>query len=146
MFAQLIPVNGGVPITIEKDVCVVGRLREHCDIVLEKKSISKMHCVLIKTDGLLFVRDLASTNGVKVNGQRITRGALLPGDQLAFASEKFKVHLGADPAPPRVGERTEMLDHIDLPPLEPFTPSPEIPRLRDSSIDEDSPRASRNGV
>jgi pSer/pThr/pTyr-binding forkhead associated (FHA) protein len=111
MFAQLVPVNGGPPITIDKDVTVVGRMSEHCDLVLERKSISKMHCVIARTDGLLFVRDLASTNGTKVNGQRIVRGALLPGDQLAFAGEKFRVHLGPAPAaplPPAV-DRTEMI-------------------------------------
>jgi hypothetical protein len=29
-----------------------------------------------------------------VNGQRVTRGALLPGDVLAFAGEKFRVEMG----------------------------------------------------
>lgn len=94
MLAQLIPINGETPITIQNDITVVGRQRDNCDLVLENKSVSKMHCVLVRTDGLLFVRDLSSTNGTKVNGQRIVRGALLPGDQLSIASEKFRVHLG----------------------------------------------------
>jgi len=94
VFAQLIPAAGGDPITIDKEITIVGRQAEHCDIVLTRKSVSKIHCVIARTDGLLFVRDLDSTNGTKVNGQRIIRGALLPGDQLAFAGEKFKVHLG----------------------------------------------------
>jgi len=112
VLAQLIPVDGGDPVTIEKDVTVIGRQSENCDLVIERKSISKMHCILVKTDGLLFVRDLSSTNGTKVNGQRIMRGALLPGDQLAVASEKFRVHLGPDDAPAQVSgiDRTEMLD------------------------------------
>jgi len=100
VFAQLIPLQGGEPITIDKDVTVVGRQAEHCDIVLDRKSVSKIHCIIARTDGLLFVRDLDSTNGTKVNGQRIIRGALLPGDQLAFAGEKFRVHLGPSPAVP----------------------------------------------
>jgi pSer/pThr/pTyr-binding forkhead associated (FHA) protein len=100
VFAQLIPLQGGEPITIDKDVTVVGRQAEHCDIVLDRKSVSKIHCIIARTDGLLFVRDLDSTNGTKVNGQRIIRGALLPGDQLAFAGEKFRVHLGPSPAAP----------------------------------------------
>jgi pSer/pThr/pTyr-binding forkhead associated (FHA) protein len=99
VFAQLIPTAGGDPITIEKDVTVVGRNAEHCEIVLTRKSVSKIHCIIARTDGLLFVRDLDSTNGTKVNGQRIIRGALLPGDQLAFAGEKFRVHLGPDGDP-----------------------------------------------
>ncbi len=98
VFAQLVPVDGGVPITIDRDVCVIGRQREGCDVVVERKSVSKMHCILVKTDGLLFVRDLFSTNGTKVNGQRITRGALLPGDTLSLAGEKFRIHLGPSPA------------------------------------------------
>jgi pSer/pThr/pTyr-binding forkhead associated (FHA) protein len=99
MLAQLIPKDGGPPIAINRDVTVVGRSREHCDLYINRGSISKMHCVIVKTDGLLFVRDLGSTNGTKVNGQKIVRGALLPGDQLAFANVLFKVFLGPDPEP-----------------------------------------------
>ncbi len=98
MIAQLIPLKGGNPITLVDDITIVGRQRDVCDLVIDSKSVSKMHCILIKTDGLLYVRDLSSTNGTRVNGQRITRGALLPGDRLDFASEKFKVHLGPDGA------------------------------------------------
>ncbi len=114
VFAQLIPAAGGEPITIDKDVTVVGRQAEHCDVVLSRKSVSKIHCVIARTDGLLFVRDLDSTNGTKVNGQRIVRGALLPGDQLAFAGEKFRVHLGPGDESPAVSpiDRTENLDEL----------------------------------
>lgn len=111
VFAQLVPLQGGEPITIERDVTIVGRQAEHCDLVLDRKSVSKIHCIIAKTDGLLFVRDLDSTNGTKVNGQRIIRGALLPGDQLSFAGEKFRVHLGPDRSPPTepMADRTEPL-------------------------------------
>lgn len=122
MLAQLVPVDGGDPITIEKDVTLIGRQGESCDLIIDRKSVSKIHCILVKTDGLLFVRDLSSTNGTKVNGQRIMRGALLPGDQLAVASEKFRVHLGPDDQPVVSGiDRTEMLDSIKLPPVEKFS-------------------------
>lgn len=110
MQAQLIPEEGGSPIEITRDLTLVGRKPELCDLVLDRGSISKLHCLIVKTDGLLFIRDLASTNGTKVNGQRVTRGALLPGDELAFASVKFRVHLG--PAKNRAvgpNQPTEML-------------------------------------
>ncbi len=94
MQAKLVPVDGGSPIMITRDVTVVGRGRNLCDVLLQQTSISKLQCLIAKTDGLLFIRDLGSTNGTKVNGQRVTRGALLPGDELAFASVKFHVHLG----------------------------------------------------
>jgi pSer/pThr/pTyr-binding forkhead associated (FHA) protein len=102
MRAQLLPLDGGHPIEIVKDLTIVGR-KEDCDVRLDHKSVSKMHCVIVKTDGLLVLRDLGSTNGTRVNGQRIRRAALLPNDQLTIAHFKFRVHLGPDVAvlPPR---------------------------------------------
>src|SRR3979411_2826160 len=95
MRAQLLPLDGGPPIDVIKDLIVVGR-KEECDLRLEHKSVSKMHCVIVKTDGLLLLRDLGSTNGTRVNGQRIRRAALLPNDQVSIANYKFRVFLGPD--------------------------------------------------
>ncbi|MFM8288927.1 MAG: FHA domain-containing protein [Planctomycetaceae bacterium] len=95
MFAQLVPLVGGEPIVLHRDINIVGREQEGCDVVIDNKSVSKMHCIVVKTDGCLFVRDLSSTNGTRVNGQKVVRGALLPNDVLQFASEKSRVHLAA---------------------------------------------------
>ena len=96
MHAQLIPNDGSAPITLRKDITLVGRKTGLCDLVIDRSSVSKIHCILVKTDGLLFVRDLGSTNGTRVNGQRVTRGALLPGDVLSFSSVKYQIHIGPD--------------------------------------------------
>jgi pSer/pThr/pTyr-binding forkhead associated (FHA) protein len=117
MQAQLIPVDGGEPITLKRDITIVGRKSGLCDFVVDRSSISKLHCVIIKTDGLLYIRDLASTNGTRVNGQKVTRGALLPGDELSFASVKYRVHLGPGEAEYGADEATEMLTD---PPSEPI--------------------------
>ena len=109
MHAELTPLDGGKPIVISRDVTLVGRKEGLCDIVINRDSISKIQCLLVRTDGLLFVRDLASTNGTRVNGQRVSRGALLPGDELAFAGVKFRVHLGPSKADNGHQEQTEML-------------------------------------
>ena len=110
MLAKLISIDGDRPIVLTKDVTVVGRKRGVCDVYIDRSSVSKLHCVIVKTDGLLFIRDLGSTNGTKVNGQRVTRGALLPGDELAFANARFRVYLGPDePEPERRPDRTEMM-------------------------------------
>lgn len=141
MLAQLIPLQGGEPITIDRDVTVVGRASEHCDLLLHRKSVSKMHCVIVKTDGLLFVRDLSSTNGTKVNGQRILRGALLPGDQLSFAGEKFRVHMGPSPQPGAVTpeQHTQMLELPVAPPEADEQPFSALPPCLDprASVQED---------
>jgi predicted component of type VI protein secretion system len=120
MRAQLIPLEGGPPVNIVKDLTVVGR-KEDCDVRLDHKSISKMHCVIVKTDGLLLLRDLGSTNGTRVNGQRVRRAALLPNDQLSIAGLKFRVWFGPDEAPPagrgqavQPHEHTQQLDAGDV--------------------------------
>jgi hypothetical protein len=97
MRAQLIPLDGHPAIEIQKDLVLVGR-KEDCDLRLEHKS------------------DLGSTNGTRVNGQRVRRAALLPNDQLSIASCKFRVYLGPDeaPLPIRHEERTQNLDASEV--------------------------------
>ena len=111
MFARLVPVGQGKPIVLQHDVTLVGRDEEMCEMVVDSNSISKLQCIIVKTDGLLFIRDLGSTNGTRVNGQKVTRGALLPGDELSFASIKFKVELGPDRDEEEAGhhDKTEMI-------------------------------------
>src|SRR5947208_4182335 len=113
MRAQLIPADGGSTIDLVRDMSVVGR-KEDCDVRLDHKSISKQHCVIVKTDGLLLLRDLGSTNGTRVNGQRVRRAALLPDDQLSVASLRFKVRLGPGEAPAGSGDHTQQLDAADM--------------------------------
>lgn len=95
MRAQLVPLNGGPTIEINRDLTLIGRSAK-CDLRLKHRSVSKLHCLLVRTDGLLLLRDLGSTNGTRVNGQRIRLAALLPNDQLAIAGYKFRIYFGPD--------------------------------------------------
>src|SRR3984893_8218703 len=110
MRAQLVPMDGGSPIDIARDLTLVGR-KEDCDFRLDHKSVSKLHCVIVKTDGLLLVRDLGSTNGTRVNGQRIRRAALLPNDKLTIANFHYKILFGAAVDAPALPEDRTM--HMD---------------------------------
>jgi pSer/pThr/pTyr-binding forkhead associated (FHA) protein len=94
MHVRLIPADGSAPFELTRDVVVVGR-GDDCDLRVEHKSVSKRHCVLVRTDGLVLLRDLGSTNGTRVNGTRVRRAALLPNDQLAFANFRFTLVFGS---------------------------------------------------
>jgi pSer/pThr/pTyr-binding forkhead associated (FHA) protein len=113
MRVRLVPTEGGTPIEINKDLMLVGR-KEDCDLRLDHKSISKLHCIVVKTDGLLLLRDLGSTNGTRVNGQRVRRAALLPNDQLQIASLKYTVEVAPDEPPPDADEFTQQLEGKEL--------------------------------
>jgi pSer/pThr/pTyr-binding forkhead associated (FHA) protein len=102
MRARLVSLDGGPSVDLSKDLTLVGR-DEDCDVRLDHKSISKLHCVIVKTDGLLLIRDLGSTNGTRVNGQRVRRAALLPNDTLGIANLKFQVKFGVELEKENVG-------------------------------------------
>src|SRR5438876_355598 len=109
MRTQLIPVDGGSPVDLPKELTLVGR-KEDSDLRLDHKSVSKQHCVLLRTEGLLLVRDLGSRNGTRVNGQRVRRAALLGNDHLNIASLRFRVHIGPGDAAAPPGEHTMQMD------------------------------------
>lgn len=87
---ELVPVGGGDPIPLVRDHMVVGR-RDSCDICLRFPNVSGMHCELTFRDGYWHIRDLGSTNGVKVNGQRLQQKVLRPGDEVTIAKRKFTI-------------------------------------------------------
>lgn len=95
MRARLVSADGGKSHDLIKDLTLIGR-DEDCDIRLEHKSVSKLQCVVVKTDGVVLVRDLGSTNGTRVNGQRVRRAALLPNDTLAVANVRYQVKFGPE--------------------------------------------------
>ena len=97
-FGELVPVGGGDPIPLRRGVLTIGR-RESCDISLKFPNISGLHCELAYKDaGYWQLRDLGSTNGIKVNGERVLNRALRPGDEIAIAKRKYKIQYNLTPS------------------------------------------------
>jgi hypothetical protein len=69
---------------------VVGR-HQACDVVLSDLSVSRRHARLIPRDGRWIPQDLASTNGTIVNGLRVGRCELRPGDCILVGAERLRV-------------------------------------------------------
>lgn len=103
-FGNLTPVVGGDIVTLAKERLLIGR-RESCDIVLQFPNVSSSHCQMFVDRGYWFAKDLNSRNGTKVNGKRITRKRIDPGDTIAFAKHVYTMNylpadLGAMGPPP----------------------------------------------
>lgn len=94
MRAKLIPITGEQSFRLSKRVTVVGRREKSCNVYLDDLRISRVHCVIRKTDdGDLELRDLGSTNGTRINGHKVTEGLLLHGDEIAFARDRFRLSI-----------------------------------------------------
>jgi len=53
------------------------------DFILDAALVSRVHCQLLALrDGELELRDLESTNGTYVNGERVERARLVSGDRV----------------------------------------------------------------
>src|SRR5436190_5639984 len=87
---ELVPLGGGDAIPLVTDVMTIGR-RESCDICLKFQNISGTHCELAFRHGVWHLRDLNSTNGVKVNGERTLRRPLRPGDEIGIAGHRYVI-------------------------------------------------------
>ena len=68
---------------------LVGRSRD-CDVMLDDPNVSRRHAELRHENGQWVVADLASTNGVKVNGRRVQEAPLSPGDEITLGLEKLR--------------------------------------------------------
>jgi hypothetical protein len=74
----------------EPDELFVGR-HPSCDLVISQLSVSRRHARLMFRDGRWIVHDLASTNGTTVNGLKVGRCELRPGDRLALGNHQLLV-------------------------------------------------------
>jgi hypothetical protein len=79
--------TGGRRLVIAPGGAVVGRSRE-CDVVLDDSNVSRRHAEIRPgAGGQWTVADLGSTNGVQVNGRRISGATpLSSGDQVVFGT------------------------------------------------------------
>jgi adenylate cyclase len=87
---ELVPIGGGDPIPLIRETLIVGRL-DSCYIPLRLPNVSKKHCRLCFLNGFWFIEDLGSTNGVKVNGSRVTKKILHPEDTITIAKRTYRV-------------------------------------------------------
>ena len=61
-----------------------------CELQIDSQSVSRNHAVLLKGSRALIVEDLNSTNGVLVNGRKVSRHALSDGDVLTIGETQFR--------------------------------------------------------
>src|SRR5262245_59245298 len=83
MALRLVALDEGTDIPVDRAMVIVGR-HPQCDARLDSIRVSRRHCCMTPESGELIVRDLGSTNGIRINGQRVEEGRLRIGDELSI--------------------------------------------------------------
>jgi len=80
---------GGTELLLEKERMILGR-GAGVDVLLDDVSVSHQHAALELAGAGFRIRDLGSTNGVRVNGSRVAAADLKHGDRLEIGSLSFR--------------------------------------------------------
>ena len=79
----------GSTYALDRREVIIGRTDEN-DVVINHRSISRNHAKVIFRDGTFTVIDLASSNGVKVNGEDFGTASLVNGDIVELGHVKLR--------------------------------------------------------
>jgi len=79
----------GRRVGIGSEVVTIGRLPE-CAVVLDDPNVSRRHAQVRREGDAVFVVDLASTNGTRVNGIPVREHRLAPGDVISVGTTALR--------------------------------------------------------
>lgn len=81
---------------ITENETFIGRDAKKCQIILTDPEVSSVHTVVRKNGSMVLLEDLNSSNGTILNGQRINRSAVMPGDEFVIGSTSFTLQVKSD--------------------------------------------------
>jgi pSer/pThr/pTyr-binding forkhead associated (FHA) protein len=96
MPVRLVSLNSHRDFQLESGLWLVGR-NVSCEVRIESSRVSRLHCCLLVSRDELMVRDLCSTNGTWVSGQRLQAAAKLRhGDEFGIAHLRYRLEISVE--------------------------------------------------
>ncbi len=87
---QLNVIYQGEKVAVTKDRFVIGRGKQSSDLTLKDPNVSRQHAMIEFQNGVYFMVDMGSTNGVEFNGQRIARKQIAEGDTFKICDHDLR--------------------------------------------------------
>jgi pSer/pThr/pTyr-binding forkhead associated (FHA) protein len=115
---------------------LIGR-QDDCQLRIPSAQISRHHCEIMTGGAGVRIRDLGSSNGTFVNGQRVEDAELRAGDVIAVGSMLFVVRIDGQPAAINPEDLTQRVRSAANAAAEPATPGSFVSENEDSSVDFD---------
>ncbi len=120
-----VEVPGKPPIELQEGESVVGRSR-NCAVQIAESTVSRQHAILQVQEGTVRLKDLGSSNGTFLNGQRVAgEAAVADGDRMVIGEAEIIIRV-LPPLGPNDATVKVTLPPLDEVPLEP-TPPPAGP-------------------
>jgi pSer/pThr/pTyr-binding forkhead associated (FHA) protein len=83
--------KSGAKVSVKKNEFFIGRSQE-CHLCAGSSAVSRKHCVILRNDNRVSIKDLGSRNGTLVNGVKIEgETELVSGDEIIVGPLKFLV-------------------------------------------------------
>src|SRR5688572_1828374 len=82
------------PVALDKPVCVIGRNEVGVNLPLHAPQVSKLHAVVVRTQRKVYLRDLASRNGVQRNGEPVQEVGLSDEDVIRIGAYTLRCSSG----------------------------------------------------
>lgn len=92
LVAQLVIENGQAnvdAIDLDKDQILIGRGKE-CEVVINDKKASRKNTVIVREGNHYVIRDLGSSNGTYVNGEKVQERKLEADDKIDVGDVRFR--------------------------------------------------------
>ncbi|MCS6914414.1 MAG: FHA domain-containing protein [Myxococcales bacterium] len=75
---------------IDKDQFIIGRGSKTSDLSIKDGNISRKHAAIIRRNGIYYIKDLGSTNGIDYKGMRIDNKRIDEGDVFHICDYELK--------------------------------------------------------
>ena len=83
-------VFNGQRFLVDKDQFVIGRGSKTADLAIKDGNISRKHAVVIRRNGVYYIKDLGSTNGIEYKGMRIDNKRIDEGDAFSICDYEIR--------------------------------------------------------
>ena len=93
---------------LKADKTTIGRVEDNTFQIAEP-SVSSHHCEILLKGSDVIVKDLNSTNGTFINGEKIAEAPLKPGQILRLGQVEIRLETDAAPAAPKKLSQTMVM-------------------------------------
>lgn len=91
----LIRKSDGSRIDLKKNPSIIGKSDKKADYIIDEKAVSRAHLMIESKEGLVYVKDMSSLNGSKLNREKLNpeeEKELKDGDEITIADVELVYH------------------------------------------------------